>query len=345
MSESTETPSPTAKPASRPLVQQAAIFLMALGEDDAAQLLKFMEPREVHRVGKSMAEVEGIVRKDIDEVIENLLAALDLDTGIPPDPDDYIYRVLVNAMGKEKAMEVIERMFGEKTTGLDKLKWMDARSIAEFILREHPQIQAVILSHLDPAHAAQVLNYFPNAETRVDIMMRVASLDSLAPNALRELNTIIEEQVDGLATSRFIHFGGTKVAAEILNNTDTSIEEEVLGGIQESNELLSEQIEDLMFVFDDLGKFEDRDMQTLLKGISTDSLKVALKGADEVVQKKIFDNMSKRAVELLQDDIEMMGPIRVSDVEAAQKEIVLIARRLADAGEIVIAGSASEEMM
>ncbi|MCZ6642570.1 MAG: flagellar motor switch protein FliG [Gammaproteobacteria bacterium] len=343
MSEATATPA--ANRQGRPLVEQAAIFLMALGEDDAAQLMKFMEPREVHRVGKSMAEIEGIERKDIEDVIDNLLVSLDLDTGIPPDPDDYIYRVLVNALGKEKAMEVVERMFGEKTTGLDKMKWMDARSIAEFILKEHPQIQAVILSHLDPGHAAEVLNYFPSAETRVDIMMRVATLDSLAPNALRELNAIIEEQVDGLAASRFIHFGGTKVAAEILNNTETSIEEEVLGGIQENNELLSEQIEDLMFVFDDLGKFEDRDMQTLLKGVATDSLKVALKGSDEVVQQKIFDNMSKRAVELLQDDIEMMGPVRVSDVEAAQKEIVMIARRLADAGEIVIASSASEEMM
>ena len=318
---------------------------MTLGEDDAAQLLKFMEPREVHRVGKTMAEIEGLERKDVDDVLENLLVALDSDTGIPTDPDGYIYRILVNAMGEDKAMDVIERIFGEKTTGLDKLKWMDARSIAEFILKEHPQIQAVILSHLDPSHAAQVLNFFPSTETRVDIMMRVATLDSLAPNALRELNTIIEEQVDGLAASRFISFGGAKVAAEILNNTDSSVEEEVLGGIQENNELLSEQIEDLMFVFDDLGKFEDRDMQTLLKGVSTDSLKVALKGSDEAVQQKIFDNMSKRAVELLKDDIEMMGPIRVSDVEAAQKEIVIIARRLADAGEIVIAGSSAEEMM
>ncbi len=345
MSESAAPPAAAGNRISRPLVEQAAIFLMALGESDAAELLKFMEPREVHRVGKTMAKIEDLERKDIDEVIENLLVALEVDTGIPPDPDAYIYRVLVNAMGEDKAMDVIERIFGEQTTGLDKLKWMDARSIAEFILKEHPQIQAVILSHLEPAHAAQVLNFFPSTETRVDIMMRVATLDSLAPNALRELNAIIEEQVDGLAASRFVHFGGTKVAAEILNNTETSIEEEVLGGIQENNQLLSEQIEDLMFVFDDLGKFEDRDMQTLLKGVSTESLKIALKGSDEVVQQKIFDNMSKRAVELLQDDIEMMGPVRVSDVEAAQKEIVIIARRLADAGEIVIASSTSDEMM
>jgi flagellar motor switch protein FliG len=325
-------------------LERAAILMLALGEQDAATVLKCLDAQGVHKLGRAMTQLKDIKRADVEMALDMFLDEVGNESSIPLDSASYLKRMLVDAIGEERAMEVLERIFGENTNALDKLRWLDARSIAEFIAREHPQVQAIILSHLQPAHSAEVLDYFASDEVRADLIMRVATLDSLSPNALREVNEIVEQELVGLTASRFMTFGGKKVAAEILNGLDSRIEEEVLANIKTANEDLGQEIEDLMFVFGDLADVEDRDIQTLLREISNDALKLALKGADDRVKDKIVGNISKRAAELLLEDMEIMGPVRLSDVEAAQKEILLIARRLADSGEIMLGGS-SEEMV
>lgn len=329
---------------SRNSLEQAAILMLVLGERDAATILKCLDAHGVHKLGKAMAQLGDIKRADVDAVLDSFLREVSDGSSMPLDSTGYLKRMLVDAVGEEKAVEVLERIFGENTNALDKLRWLDARSIAEFVAKEHPQVQAIILSYLAPEQAAQVMDYLGNDDLRADLIIRVATLDSLSPNALREVNEIIEQELVGFTSSRFMTFGGKKVAAEILNGMDSRIEEEVMASIRGSNEALGQEIEDLMFVFGDLADVQDRDIQTLLREISSDVLKLALKGADDRVKDRIIGNISKRAAELLLEDMEVMGPVRLSDVEGAQKEILGIARRLADSGEIVL-GNSSEEMI
>lgn len=348
MSEVQEMPAQTGALApagsNRSSLERAAILMLVLGEKDAAAVLKCLDANGVHKLGKAMTQLGDIKRADVDAVLDSFLSAVGDESSVPLDSATYLRRLLVDAIGEDKAQEVLERIFGENTNALDKLRWLDARSIADFIAKEHPQVQAIILSYLQPEHAAEVLDYLEDDDLRADLIIRVATLDSLSPNALREVNDIIEEELVGQTSQRFMTFGGKKVAAEILNGLDTRIEEEVMASIRGVNEALGQEIEDLMFVFADLGEVQDRDIQTLLREVSTDSLKLALKGADDRVRDRIIGNISKRAAELLLEDMEVMGPVRLSDVEAAQKEILLIARRLADSGEIML-GNNAEEMV
>jgi len=232
-------------------------------------------------------------------------------------------------------------LIGGNTTGLDTLKWMEARSVADIIRNEHPQIQAIVIAYLDPDQSAEILTYFTE-KVRLDIMMRVASLDTVQPSALQELNDILEKQFSGNAASQTKTMGGYKVAAEIMNNLDGSIEAELMESIKEIDEDMGNQIQDLMFVFENLKEVDDRGIQSLLREVSSDVLVVALKGADDELKDKIFKNMSKRAAELLRDDLETKPPMRLADVEAAQKEILITARRMADAGEIMLGGGGDQ---
>lgn len=325
-------------------LERAAILMLTLGERDAAAVLKCLDASGVHKLGRAMTQLTNVKRADVDLALDMFLEEVNQESSIPLDSASYLKRLLVDAVGEERAVEILERIFGENTNALDKLRWLDARSISEFVAKEHPQVQAIILSHLEPHHAAEVLDFFPNDEVRADLIMRIATLDSLSPTALREVNDIVEQELVGMTSSRFMTFGGKKVAAEILNGLDSRIEEEVMANIKGVNETLGQEIEDLMFVFADLADVEDRDIQTLLREISNDALKLALKGADDRVKDRIIGNISKRAAELLLEDMEIMGPVRLSDVEAAQKEILVIARRLADSGEIVL-GNSTEEMI
>ena len=245
--------------------------------------------------------------------------------------------MLVTALGEDKANGLIDRiLLGGNTTGLDTLKWMEARSVADIIRNEHPQIQAIVLAYLEADQSAEILTYFPE-KVRLDVMMRVAALDSVQPSALQELNNILEKQFSGAAGSQTKQMGGYKTAAEIMNNLDSSIEGELMNAIKEIDEDLGTQIADLMFVFDNLKDVDDRGIQALLREVSSEVLILALKGADEDLREN-FQNMSKRAAELMRDDLETKGPVKISEVEGA-KEILTIARRMADAGEINLGGS------
>ncbi len=332
------------KPQKVSRLESAAILLMSLGEADAAQILKHMGPKEVQRVGSQMAQLQNVSQEMVEQVTSEFLDAVGGQTGLGVGADDYIRAMLTQALGEDKAGSLIDRiLLGGNTTGLDTLKWMEARAVADIIRYEHPQIQAIVISYLDPDQAAEILANF-DEKVRLDIIMRVSSLETIQPQALQELNNILEKQFSGGTSAQTSKIGGIKRAAEIMNFMDSSIEAPMMESIKDVDADLGSQIEDLMFVFDNLKDVDDRGIQSLLREVSSDNLILALKGSDEELQEKIFKNMSKRAAELLRDDLEARGPVRVSEVETAQKEILTIARRMADAGEIMLGGG-GEEML
>ena len=323
-------------------IDQAAVLLMSLGEKDAAAVLRHLGPKEVQRIGAAMTQLQNIQQEQVADIVNGFLVEARTLTGLGVGADSYIRNMLVEALGADKANSLVDRiLLGGNTSGLDTLKWMDARSVADLIRHEHPQIQAIVVAYLDPDQAAEVLGGLQEKQ-RLDIIMRVAALDSVHPSALQELNDILEKQFSGNAASQTKAMGGIKVAANIMNNLDASMEGELMESIRELDEDLGGKIQDLMFVFDDLKNVDDRGIQALLREVSSEVLILALKGSDEELKEKIFKNMSKRAAELLRDDLEAKGPVRVSDVEGAQKEILTIARRMADSGEIMLGGSGED---
>ena len=323
--------------------ERAAILLMTLGENAASEVLKHMDPKEVQKLGMAMTQVRNVTKHQVNDVLKDFTQTVEVQTGLGLGSDEYVRKVLVNALGSDKAESLIDRIIqGGNTKGLETLKWMDPRAVAEIIRLEHPQIIAIVLSYLEPDQAAEVLALFPD-RVRVDVVMRIASLDGIQPAALTELNDIMEKQFSGNNNVKSSSVGGMKAAANILNFIDSSVEGEIMDNIKELDTDLGQSIQDLMFVFDNLNDVDDRDIQTILREISSESLVLALKGAETELKEKIFKNMSKRAAEMLRDDLEAKGPVRLSEVEGAQKEILAVARRLADAGDIQLGGGGGEE--
>ena len=311
-------------------VDKAAVLLLSLGETDAAQVLRHMGPKEVQRVGVAMAQMRNVHREQVEQVMSEFVEIVGDQTSLGVGSDSYIRKMLTSALGEDKANGLIDRiLLGGNTSGLDSLKWMEPRAVADY---------------LDPDQAGEVLGHFDH-KVRLDIILRVSSLNTVQPAALKELNTILEKQFSGNSNASRTTLGGIKRAADIMNFLDSSVEGQLMDSIREIDDTLSGQIEDLMFVFNNLSDVDDRGIQALLREVSSDVLVLALKGSDEGVKEKIFKNMSKRASELLRDDLEAKGPVRVSDVETAQKEILTIARRMAEAGEIVLGGKGGEEMI
>ena len=326
-------------------VDKAAILLLSLGETDAAQVLRHMAPKEVQRVGVAMAQMRNVHREEVEQVMSEFVEIVGDQTSLGVGSDGYIRKMLTQALGEDKANGLIDRiLLGGNTSGLDSLKWMEPRAVADVIRYEHPQIQAIVVAYLDPDQAGEVLGHFDH-KVRLDIILRVSSLNTVQPAALKELNQILEKQFSGNSNTARTTLGGIKRAADIMNFLDSSIEGQLMDSIREVDGDLSGQIDDLMFVFYNLSDVDDRGIQALLREVSSDVLVLALKGSDEAIKEKIFKNMSKRAAELLRDDLEAKGPVRVSDVETAQKEILTIARRMAEAGEIVLGGKGGEEMI
>lgn len=326
-------------------IDKAAILLLSLGETDAAQVLQHMGPKEVQRVGSAMAQMRNVHREQVEQVMSEFVEVVSDQTGLGVGADGYIRKMLTQALGEDKAGSLIDRiLLGGNTSGLDSLKWMEPRAVADVIRYEHPQIQAIVVAYLDPDQAGEVLSHFDH-KVRLDIILRVSSLNTIQPAALKELNSILEKQFSGNSNTSRTSMGGVKRAADIMNFLDSAIEGPLLDAIRELDQDLSGKIEDLMFVFDNLADVDDRGIQSLMREVSSDVLVLALKGADEAIKEKIFKNMSKRAAELLRDDLEAKGPVRISEVESAQKEILTIARRMAEAGEIVLGGKGGEEMV
>jgi len=324
-------------------VDKAAILLLSLGEEAASEVLRHMGPKEVHKISSAMAELRNISTSQVKNVISDFSTLIGSETSLGVGSRDYLRNVLVKALGEDKAGSIIDRvLMGENVSGLEQLKWMDPRAITEIIKLEHPQIIAVVLSYLDSELSAEVLTLLPE-NIRSDIILRMATLDRLQPTALIELNNVIEKQFTGSDHVKSSSVGGIKVAANVLNLIEPSIEAVIIDGVSEIDSELAEKIQDLMFVFDDLASINDKGIQMLLREISSETLVIALKGSDEAIKQKIFSNMSKRAGDMLREDLEAKGPVRVSDVEAAQKEILMIARRMQEAGEISLSAGGGDE--
>ena len=323
-------------------LERSALLMLGLGEQHAAEILRHMGPKEVQEIGLAMAGLSNITNSQMELVMQKFVGTIGEQTSLGMGSDQYIRNMLTSALGAEKAGGVIDRiLLGRNSKGLEQLKWMDARAIAELIRVEHPQIIAIVMSFLDPDQAAGVLAEFPE-KMRADVIMRVASLDGIQPAALQELDEILEKQFSGGANVQSSALGGVKKAADILNFVDGAIESKVIEQISESDDELSQQIQDNMFVFENLIDIDDRGMQTLLREVSSDQLLLAMRGAPEPLRDKIFKNMSSRAAEMLKDDLEAAAPVKLSDVEASQKEILTVARRLSEAGEINLGGGAGE---
>jgi flagellar motor switch protein FliG len=326
-------------------VEKAAILLLSLSEEDAAQILKHLEPKQVQKVGMAMAQLDDLNQAKISAVHRLFIEQIQNFSTIGFQSEEFIRRALTAALGEEKASNLIDQIIlGGGAKGLDSLKWMDSKQVANIIRNEHPQIQTIVLSYLEPEQSAEILSQFPE-KVRLDLTMRIANLEEVQPAALQELNEIMEKQFAGQAGAQAAKMGGLKAAADIMNYLDTNVEGQLMDSIREHDEEMAQQIQDLMFVFENLIDVDDRAIQTILREVQQDALMKALKGADADLKEKILRNMSKRAAELLNDDLEAMGPVRVSEVEAAQKDILSVARRLADAGEIMLGGGGGEDFL
>ena len=323
--------------------ERAAIFMMSLGEHSAAEVLKHMGPREVQKIGTAMAELSDVPKSSLNTVLGEFAGIISEQSAITVDTDAFIRNVLVAALGEDKASGLLDRiLIGSNSKGLESLKWMAPAAVADVVKDEHPQIIAIVLSYLESDHAAEVLGHLPES-VRPDVLMRIATLDGVAPAALTELNSVLEKQFTGTSSTQTSGVGGVKVAASILNFVEKDSEEAITEAINEHNANLAQEIQEQMFVFDNLVDVDDRGMQAILREVQSDVLIVALKGAGENVKQKIFGNMSSRAGEMMQEDLEAKGPVRLKDVEEAQKEILTVARRMSDAGEIVLGGKGGDE--
>ena len=322
---------------------RAAVFLLSLGEDAAANVLKHMEPREVQSVGRAMAELNTVSSDNLSMVIQDFLQTLSTESAVGNNPASYVRTTLNRALGETKGTRMANRILqGKDFKGMETLKWMDAESVAMILKHEHPQICAIVLSALDGDHAAEVLSFMP-VEGIPDIMMRVANLDQIHPQALAELDDLLQRQVVEASPIPPEKVQGKKIAADIIGFLDSNVEAEVLDRISEEDGVMGNEIRDLMFIFDNLLALTDRHMQRLLQDVGPDKLVIALKGASEEMKTKITTNMSSRASEALLEDLELKGPVRLSEVEDMQKEILQVAINLSADGEIALGSKGGEE--
>ncbi|HSX92125.1 MAG TPA: flagellar motor switch protein FliG [Hydrogenophaga sp.] len=324
-------------------LQDAAIFLMSLGEEEAAEVFKHLSPKEVQKLGETIARTRAVSHDRVDQVMQRFTTTASSQSLLVSDTDNYVRAVLKRALGDDKAALLIDRILqGGDVSGIESLKWMDPLSIAELLRNEHPQIVAAILVHLEADQTAAVLKNFTE-RTRNEVMLRIATLEGIQPTALKDLNEVLYKVLAGGDKIRKTSMGGVKTAAEIINMMGTQIESSVIESIRDFDPELAQKIMDKMFIFEDLLKLDGKAIQLVLKEVATDQLIVALKGATTELRELVLANMSSRAAEALREDLEARGPIRLSEVEAQQKEILKIVRRLSDEGQIVIGTGGEEE--
>ena len=324
-------------------LNKAAILMLALGEDCASEVMRHLGPREVQKLGIAMASMTAIPHEAVAATIGEFLSNADISSSMGIDSDDYIRNVLTKALGDDKASSLLNRILGGRdASGIESLKWMDSPSVAELIRNEHPQIVATILVHLERDQACEILTNF-SERLRNDVVLRIATLDGIQPAALRELNDVLTKLLTGNESLKKKTIGGVRAAAEILNFMSGEQEASVMGNLRNYDSDMAEKIMDEMFVFDNIMEIDDRGIQLLLREVQSDTLIIALKGANPEMREKIFKNMSQRAAEMMRDDLESKGPVRLSEVEAQQKAILVIVRRLADEGQIQLGSKGGED--
>ena len=320
--------------------QRAAVLMLLLGEQQAAEIVKFLDPKEVQALGGAMVSVADLSQEAVNQVLDDFVMTIKKQTSIGLGTTEYVEKVFKRALGDDKAASVLGRILpGQSTKGLDILQWMDARSIADMIRGEHPQVCAIILSVLEHEVAADVLLFLPE-ENRSEIIQRVASLETVQPSAMAELEAIMKKQFSNSSSAASSSFGGIKAAAKIMNSTKTALEAQVMGGLEKLAPELMMKIQDNMFTFENLLSVDSKGIQVLMRNVEPDMLMIALKGASEEVRNKFLENMSTRARGMFVDDMNAKGLLRIADVEDAQKTIMRIARKLSDSGDLVLGGGA-----
>jgi len=315
--------------------ERAAIFLLSLSEKEASEVMKHMPVSEVQRLGQAMASLRKISKGQADSVLTQFTSNVEGDATMVGRSPTAIKRLLTSSLGEDKAAKVLDRIVDDAPKGLDSLQLMEAKEVTEVIHHEHPQVIAVVLAGLDSKKAAEVISQLP-VRLSTDVMTRIARMDEIPQQTIAELDEVMQQRFSQSTGFKATAMGGIRSAAEILNMVDKEIENQIIENLNQTNAPLSQEIQDNMFVFDNLLDVDDRGLQALLREVTTDILVIALKGADTALQDKIFANMSKRAGEMLKSDLEAKGPVRIAEVEVAQKEIVTIARRLADEGTIML---------
>ncbi|MDA8327938.1 MAG: flagellar motor switch protein FliG [Betaproteobacteria bacterium] len=327
-------------------IHRAAVLMLALGQNEAAEVMKHLGPREVHKLGEAMSNMSAIAHDEIADVLNDFHKITAQHSGIGLDSDDYIRTVLIQALGNDKAASLLNRILGDNdASGIESLKWMDSQSVAELVLNEHPQIIATILVHLERDQAAEVLTNFPE-RLRNDVLLRIATLDGVQPAALRELNDVLTKLLSGSENNiKKQPMGGTRTAADILNFLNGTVETSAMEALRNYDNDMAQKIMDEMFGFENLIDIDDRGIQLLLREVQSDSLIIALKGAAPDLRDKILKNMSQRAADMLREDLEAKGPVRVSEVDAQQKAILLIVRRLSDEGQISLGGKGDDAFL
>ncbi|PKO51183.1 MAG: flagellar motor switch protein FliG [Betaproteobacteria bacterium HGW-Betaproteobacteria-2] len=317
-------------------ITKGAILMLALGEEEASEVMKHLSPREVQKLGAAMTAMKTIGHDEVESVLNEFLATASQNTSLGLDSDDYVRSVLNRALGEDKASSLLSRIIQERdSSGIESLKWMDSLTVAEFVKNEHPQIIATILVHLERDQASEVLSHFTE-RLRHDVMLRIATLDGIKPTALKELNDVLTKLLSGNENLKKKNLGGVKAAAEIMNYISGEHETALMDALKSYDDDMAQKIMDEMFVFDDIMEIDDKGIQTILREVQSDSLILALKGSTAELREKIFKNMSTRAAEMMREDLESKGPVRLSEVEAQQKLILQIVRKLADEGQIMI---------
>jgi flagellar motor switch protein FliG len=322
--------------------QRAAILLMSLGEQDAANVLKQLDARDVQKLGIAMAELKEVSREQMTAVLDKFIGMADAKSNIAGTPQDYVRRVLTQAVGKQKTDMLLDRVTkGHAGQGIESLKWMESKAVAHIISGEHPQIAAIVLSHLEPEQSAAILPLLPG-DMRTEVLMRIATLNEVPQSALTELDQLVEKQASAAPSSPLRRIGGARTVANILNAMEREQSGEALSEIEKADREMHGKIKELLFIFDNLLEVDDPGIQALLREVGSDKLAVALRGAEPEIQDKILRNMSKRAAEILKEDMDARGPVKLAEVEAAQKEIVVIAQRLADDGSLSLRGKGAD---
>jgi len=323
-------------------VHRSAVLLFSLGQAEAVEVFKYLGPKEVQKISLAMAAINNLSYDQIDDIVGKFREECAARASIGAS-DEYLRNVLIEALGPDKASNLLDKiMQGNDHSGIESLKWMDPSSAAELIRHEHPQIIATILVHLDPDLSSSILAFFPE-RMRNEVLIRTATLEGVQPQALRELNDVLTQLLSGSDRIKKSASGGISMTAEILNFMGSNVEASALNYIREYDPELAQRIQDKMFVFENILEIDDRSIQTILREVQSDSLVVALKGTSAELKDKIFRNMSSRAAEMLRDDLESKGPVKLSEVEAEQKEILKVVRKLADDGQIVLGSKGGEE--
>jgi flagellar motor switch protein FliG len=327
-------------------LDRAAVLLLSLGEDQAAEIMRHLGPREVQRLGVAMSKLSRVSADQAHAVMREFREKIEQQTALGLGSNEFLRGALTKALGGERANSLIERILhGGESNGLENLKWLEPRAIAELIKLEHPQVVALVLASIEPEQAGEVLHFLTERQAS-EAMLRLAALDGLQPSALRELNEVLEEQLSGDSQSVQVSaVGGPKVTAEILNRVETALSSSIMEHLRSQDEELATKVQDQMFVFDDLINVDDRSLQTMMREISSETLILALKGTNNALKEKFLSNMSKRASEMLRDDMEAKGPVKLTEVEGAQKEILQIASRLEAAGQIQLGSGGGEQLV